>query len=533
MTDTIRAILAILEQDRPPELKIAAAQILGELAPKDAAVVRGLEQRLSVGEDFISRHVLAALGAIGNAGATRVLVQQLDGKHPDLAAHLLAELGDSAVDVLAAAFEGASHESRLRILGILARASSPKVAEVAEQALLVPEFSKRAADVLVHVAEGFDARRLKPLKTRLTKALGAEDMSPQVAASLLGVLARLDAAGSRQTLIKFAGVEQPAMVRQAALHALKGVKVTPTQAAALLPLVHEDDLVHVVEPVLALLDHHDAWPDAAVAELRKLIGHRNPRIRLFAVRALRNVPRAEHVKPLIQLLHGDDADLGAAAAGALGANPDALGVLLRSLQQEKDPDRARRTVEPLARLARSLPAKDLRTLIERGARLLLSQDAVGEVVLGLVVRAQPEKGAAEIVDRAVRFRKQRKFADAVSMLAFLAASGVIPTEGRYQLAVSRLLFDVVEQAEGRAQGVCDATMGYFALLIREGFPLLPRLKKESMLEPEDLFALGEHFAEAGGEERRFGAALLQHLAEKHPRRKAGEEALSVLRAEGL
>jgi hypothetical protein len=149
------------------------------------------------------------------------------------------------------------------------------------------------------------------------------------------------------------------------------------------------------------------------------------------------------------------------------------------------------------------------------------------------VRAQPEKGAAEIVDRAVRFRKQRKFADAVSMLAFLAASGVIPTEGRYQLAVSRLLFDVVEQAEGRAQGVCDATMGYFALLIREGFPLLPRLKKESMLEPEDLFALGEHFAEAGGEERRFGAALLQHLAEKHPRRKAGEEALSVLRAEGL
>ena len=317
MTDTIRAILAILEQDRPPELKIAAAQILGELAPKDAAVVKGLEQRLSVGEDFISRHVLAALGAIGSAAATRVLVHQLDGKHPDLAAHLLAELGDAAVDALAAAFEGASHEARLRILGILARANSPKVAEVAEQALLLPEFSKRAADVLVHVAEGFDARRMKPLKTRLTKALGAEDMSPQVASSLLGVLARLDAAGSRATLIKFAGAEQPAMVRQAALHALKGVKLAPTQAASLLDLVHEDDQVHVVEPVLSLLDHHDTWPDASVPELRKLIGHRNPRIRLFAVRALRNVPRAEHVKPLIQLLHGDDADLGAAASGAL------------------------------------------------------------------------------------------------------------------------------------------------------------------------------------------------------------------------
>ncbi|MDA0373118.1 MAG: HEAT repeat domain-containing protein [Planctomycetota bacterium] len=530
MTDTIRAILAILEQDRPPELKIAAAQILGELAPKDAAVVKGLEQRLSVGEDFISRHVLAALGAIGSAAATRVLVLQLDGKHPDLAAHLLAELGDAAVDALAAAFEGASHEARLRILGILARANSPKVAEVAEQALLLPEFSKRAADVLVHVAEGFDARRMKPLKTRLTKALGAEDMSPQVASSLL---ARLDAAGSRATLIKFAGAEQPAMVRQAALHALKGVKLTPTQAASLLDLVHEDDQVHVVEPVLSLLDHHDTWPDASVPELRKLIGHRNPRIRLFAVRALRNVPRAEHVKPLIQLLHGDDADLGAAASGALGANPDALGVLLRSLQQEKDPERARRTSEPLSRLARSLPAKDLRTLIERGARLLLSQDPVGEVVLGLVIRAQPEKGANEVVDRAVRFRKQRKFAEAVSLLAFLAAAGVIPAEGRYHLAVSRLLFDVAEQAEGRARGVCDATMGYFALLIREGFPLLQRLKKETMLAPEDLFALGEHFAEAGGEERRFGAALLLHLAEKHPRRKAGEEARSVLRAEGL
>jgi hypothetical protein len=531
MNETIRSILAILEHDRPPELKIAAAQVLGELAPKEVGVVKALAAQLDNGADFVARHVLATLAAIGSAAATRVLVGQLDGRHADLAAHLLAEIGEAAVPALADAFDAAGPESRLRILGILARSSGPRVAQVAEQAIQLPEFGKRAAEVLVHAAAALDGRQLKPLKVRLTKALAGDEVAPQCAAAILSVLARLDAAGSRATLLKYAGPDHAAMVRQSALQALRDIRLTPTQAAALLPLLHEDDEVHVVEPALRLLERVEGWPEQALPELRRMLGGRLPRLRLFAVRAVRHAPRADQVKPLLQFLHGQDAELASAASAALGANPDAAAPLLRSLLVEKDPARARRTAEPLVRLGRDFAAKDVKSLAERGVKLLLAHDPVGEILLGLLVRAQPEKGAAAVVERAVRFRKQRKFAEAVALLAFLAAADRLDGEGRYQLALCRLLLDVAAHRDGHATAG-DATMGYFALLIRDRFPVLDRIKRESMLEPEDLLRVGQHFTDAVGEERRFGTALLLHLADKHPRRRAGEEARQVLRIEG-
>ena len=76
-------------------------------------------------------------------------------------------------------------------------------------------------------------------------------------------------------------------------------------------------------------------------------------------------------------------------------------------------------------------------------------------------------------------------------------------------------------------------MGYIAGLVRDGFPVLDRLKKESMLEPEDLLRVGRHFNESIGPERRFGTELLRHVAEKHGKVKAGEEARMMIRAAGL
>lgn len=531
MNDTIRSILGMLEAHHPPELKIAAAQVLGELAPKDASVVKSLAERLEHGEDFLARHVLTTLACINSDAARRVLVAELGGRNADLVAHLLAELGNDATAALSDAFDGAHLEVRLRMLGILGRMSGAQVAQVAERAIVVAELSRRAGEVLAHAADGLDGRQLKPLKARLAKALGGEDLPPQCAASILAVLAKVDGAGSRPTLIKYCGADQPAMVRQAALQALRGIKLTPTQAGALLEFLDEDDDVHVVEPVLALLQDVEKWPDAAVPVLRQMLTGRKRRQRLFAARALRHAPDPEIVKPLCNMLHGDDAELAAAASAALAANEHACEPLLRSFLQEKDIARARRTMEPLVRLGRGFGEREVRSLLERGSRLLLAHDPMGEVVLALLVRAQPEKAREATVDKAVRLRRQRKFADAVALLAFLAAADQLDTEGRYQLALSRLLFDAAERRENGATG--DATMGYFARLVRDGFPVLDRLKKESMVTPEDLLRVGQHFTEAVGEERRFGAQLLHHLADKHARRRAGEEARSVLRAEGL
>ncbi len=54
-----------------------------------------------------------------------------------------------------------------------------------------------------------------------------------------------------------------------------------------------------------------------------------------------------------------------------------------------------------------------------------------------------------------------------------------------------------------------------------------------MLEPEDLLRVGRHFNESIGPERRFGTELLRHVADKHGKVKAGEEARMMIRAAGL
>ena len=66
-----------------------------------------------------------------------------------------------------------------------------------------------------------------------------------------------------------------------------------------------------------------------------------------------------------------------------------------------------------------------------------------------------------------------------------------------------------------------------------GFPLFERLKKESMLQPEDLLRVGRHFNGSIGPEQRFGGEVLHYVAKKHAKAKVGEEARMMIRAEGL
>jgi hypothetical protein len=74
-------------------------------------------------------------------------------------------------------------------------------------------------------------------------------------------------------------------------------------------------------------------------------------------------------------------------------------------------------------------------------------------------------------------------------------------------------------------------MGFFAALVRGGFPVADRLRKESSLSPELLLRIANHFAGLVGAERRFSTELLQHLAARS-KGPAGDEARVALRAVG-
>jgi hypothetical protein len=64
------------------------------------------------------------------------------------------------------------------------------------------------------------------------------------------------------------------------------------------------------------------------------------------------------------------------------------------------------------------------------------------------------------------------------------------------------------------------------------YPVFETLRKEKILAPEELFALGFNLVERRGQERGLGIDLLEHVAEKLPRNKIGKSAKNKLKLIG-
>jgi len=533
MNDTIKEIVRILHSGST-ELQVAAIQILGELKPQDTAVTSALEEVLRQGDvRILGRYILQALKSIGSADAVRVLVGRLrDGDTiSDQSAQILAEMGEVAHKPLADLFEGAGEELESRILDIFGRSVSKDAVRVLQKAILVPESAARAAEALVHGMEGLTAAQSKALKTNLTKKISGKtlEVEEECVPHILAVIAALDGPGARPTLLKFAGDRYPVDIRRAALQALAATPLTPTQIKQILAMLTEASSKSLQSEIAVVLDNVESWPDGTLPTLKKLVASKSPSLKIIAIRALRTSHTTEVAKIAMKYLHHQDAGFREAAELVLSQNPKAVDLLVRSMATEKDPQRLRTVAGLLVCHRDHFPKKTLTALVEKAAKLLTNGEGSADVHCDLVFALDGELAAELLVDKALRQRRARRLPDCLALLARVAQTDFMTDEGRYQLAVAKLLAAPRGPEEG-APG--DPTMGYIGALVRSRFPVLDRIVKESMLESSTLLRVATHFAEAVGNERRFGVDLLQHLADRKSDR-TGEQARMVLRAEGL
>lgn len=529
MNDTLKAIVQVLESGKP-ELQVAAAQILGELRAREPAAVRELGAALRR-SPVLGRFCLDALAKIGTPEAVGVLAGTLIDNEAlaEHAAHLLGEVGASAHRVLAATYAEAIGDQRLRILGILGRSLGKDSLAVFVHALMTPELTGAAARLLLAAAPQFDAALRKQLRDGLTPHLESA-LPEQCLAEVVTVLAGIDPAGSRALMLRLSGPENPAIVRSAAYRALRGAKFTAVQVRALMDLLADANQKDVHDAVREVLADLPELPAGMVPVLKKLLSSRQPEQRLFALRMLRTATGAEMAKVALKLLDHDDERFRQAAADALAHNKQAIEPLIRVVQASRDPALAQAATDVLIRQAAEMPPKTLRGIVDKAVKLLATNPRTSDLLLGVALASGGNKVGADLVERAVRLRRTRRYGDALHVLARLAASPHGTDEGRYQLALTRLLQDMAHPADELA-APGNPTMGFFAALVRGGFPLAERLRKESALSPEAMLRVASHFAEAVGVERRFGTDLLQFLASRKKGR-AGDEARVVLRAVG-
>lgn len=528
MNDTVREILGLLEHGKA-ELQVAAAQVLGELRPKDPSVCRALEAAISRSL-VLGRYATEALAKLGTTDALEAVVRCL-WEHEGIAdhvQHLLSELGTAAHPALARGFEDAPMERKARVLAVLGRQLTSESLAVFAKALRLPLLAADAARVLDTGAGHIQPADRKKFREVLIDSLDAS-VPEACMAHALAALGSVDGIGARPFLLKHIDGAQPVAVRAAALRGLAGSQLTAVQVKALLAVLEDPAQKAVHDAIRDLLTGMPEWPEGMAGTLKKLLTARAPEQRLFALRALRTAQGAEVVKIALKFLRHQDEAFRDAAAAILENNRTALDPMLRMLQMESDPAQLARVARVLARLCAGMQPRQLKVLADKAGKLMAARSAAGEALFDVVTATNGKAVAGQFVEQAVKLRRAKRYPEALHILARLATTEHFDAEARYQLGLTRLLVDQARPAESEVPG--NPAMGFFAVLVRENFPLLERLRKEAMLGPDGVLRVARHFLQGVGAERRFGLDALMFLATR-TKGPASAEAKTTLRTVG-
>jgi len=529
MNETIKSIVELLEAGKP-ELQVAAAQVLGELRPDDDQAVEALYDGIHR-SPVLGRFCLDALAKISTPLALAKLAEAIVEYEvlSDHAAHLLAEVGAPAHGVLAEIYPQAVGEQRGRILSVLGRELSPESIPVMVAALFAPDLTDTAAGLLESARDRITAPMAKLLRESLQKRLD-EVAAPSVVARILSVLAAVDAKGSKALLIKLIEPDVASQIRAAAFRGLQGVELTTLQTKAMMASLEDNAQKGVHEAIREVLINLPELPSGIAPGLKRLLASRQHDQRLFAMRMLRTSGGAELAKSFLKLLDHDDERFREAAAAGLSNNKQAVEPVLKLMQSTKNPELAQSCAKILDHLKEHIPQKLQKAAAEKALKVLSTNTRLGDMLLDLVISAGGSKIIPFLTEKAVRMRRAHRPAEALHVLAKIAASECSEDEVHYQIALTKLLASA-DEAEGSGPPG-NSTMGFFTVLIRNEFPLSDRLKRESAVKPDMLLRIATYYTTAVGAERRFGTDLLQHLAQRTKGR-AGDEARLALRSTGV
>jgi hypothetical protein len=528
MNDTVKQIIGLLQEGRP-ELQVAAAQVLGHLRSQDAEVADALATAMSR-SSVLGRFALEALAQIGSARALQVVVEQALGNEmlSDQAFHLLGEAGPAAHKAIAAATLQAEASRRVRLLEVLLKDPSKDVVGPLMAALADPDVGAEASRLFDEHQQALPDAVLKQLREALVEKL-SEELPAAAMAAVLTVIGRLGQGAAKAILLKHAGEKFPTAVRNAALAGLVGEQLTALQAKGLLVWLEDAEHAPVHAALRDVLSAMPEWPAGLATQLKRIMASRVPEQRMFALKAMGAAATPEVVKLALKVRDHADPRYRSAAESVLGASKHAVEPLLRLLQASKDPTDGGRLAKLLVQSGPQMPLKLVKSIAEKAIKGIAAKQPSADLLLDVAMEVGGTKIVPLCLEKAIRWRRSKKFHEALHLLAKLATNDLLDKEGIYQLALARFLQDVhtTPTEDGAAPG--NAAMGFFTTLLRQGFDLLERVRKDTSVPPELQLRLASYFANSVGAERRFGTELLQMLATR-TKGKTADDARMALRA---
>jgi hypothetical protein len=153
----------------------------------------------------------------------------------------------------------------------------------------------------------------------------------------------------------------------------------------------------------------------------------------------------------------------------------------------------------------------IKGLIDLAATHIERHDHRADAVLYLARETASRDLQDALLEKAVAWRKKKKYDEALSYLKLLGRDPGIGFEVRLELALCGLkVSDKNLDPHARYDDPC---LKHFDTLLQQDLDLLEKeLAKAKFLEPEDRLYVGFHFAELVGRPRQFGVDILKAVA---------------------
>jgi hypothetical protein len=531
MDKTVRRICGML-QSPDGMRRCAAAMVLTELAPRDAAVIKALGEALKDANQLLTRYILEAFDALGSHAAVGCVLPLLDAEDMETklrAAGIVAKAGAECLPELKRQFEKATSQQKRVLVDILARIHSRDAMQLILNTLFDPDFElvKEACQaVRRHIGDAAPKDRIA-LHKQIVKFMstGKAKENDRVLTSCLLLVGHVGAPDARNVLLKYTLPKQLGYIRRNALIGLKSVTITGSAVNAvtkqILKYLTEEDPV-IVQLALDILDK---FPPTGTldAQWKKLLNSKHAIVRAYAARKLAVADTPAGNKLMLQLLAHEDPQVSEIAASALARHKHASKLLLTALAGEKNAEKAWRLAKIFKPHSDSVDKATLKKFAALAGHALATGHERNEALLYFLRNIDPQAADAVVRDAGMKFKKAKKWAHAVACLRQLARSEGFDADLRYELSVCNLKASPKDLSP-HLRIEDHALRGFQALMLDKNFNLLERLKKESALDAADLYYLGFHFCEGTSEEAKVGRQLLELVAKRWPKSKEGKDA---------
>ena len=531
---TLKGLLGLLEGANV-EARCAALVVLTQLGVAEERVAQAVGEAVASSNVLVRDFALGYFEQVKTALAVERVLPLLDAEDEPVrrrAVAILAPYGATAVSAGKRSLKDAPRRRLNALIDLFAQVRTAAALDALFELMASDDLdtNRAACDAVVATVANLSPKERADLFARAEQlAAGAKGRRTRLvaAAKLFGALGD---AKARKPLFAMLDAREPHVVRTHALGALvqclRGKALSPGEVDTLLPLLDDEDEAGITRPAVRLLEDQP-FDRAYLGRLNQLAESSHPVVKRFAIQKLGGFDSAAVVKTLIGYLTDDSYARRDQATATLKSLPAARLPLMKELLACEDERKAWTIADIVLLHDRSWKRDTLAALWDKLQDALEQREDRLFAALQHVLHAlDPGWLHEQIRARADKLRKSKRFPESARWLALLKDSPAWDDEARYAFALAAL------KSHKRSLTVIvrrnDAAVETFRTLGASPFPLAERLRRERVLDPEDLYYVAFTLAEERGESRTVARELLEHLASRFGRTKVGKAAKNKL-----